>query len=173
MTASLSGSCFDVLSVKESATLITFYLWHMAVAPCLQRRQCLWFEDKIKMEASISSCLWICPDRKKILPSFSRFMAEPTRYIWILLWRWLQRAPSTCEGKNTHIKQCIASHTHTPADDFWELADYYVFYTFILSFRSKDALAGRCQQHDRQVRCQGSPGLYPHLHTSAAQHIVS
>ena len=124
----------------------------------------IWLQDVI---LSSAHCLSFCLNRKKIQLSFSRFMAEPTRSIWILLWLWLQRAPSTCEDTHTHTPNtrhhirctvCVGSH--------W--SDW----TSLL-FCEKDAVAGRCQQHDWQVWCEGSPGLHPHLHTSTAQHIVS
>lgn len=72
--------------------------------------------------------LWFCLDRKKIQLSFCRFMAEPTRSTWILLWHWLQRAPSTCEEPHTYQR------SHTPdAQCLWDLADQIKPLTLVLS----------------------------------------
>lgn len=106
------------------------------------------------------------PNRKKIQLSFSKFMAEPTRYIWTLLWHWLQRALSTCEEKSTSYSYITYTHISVGAHSVDLICFPFLFW-------QKDAMARRYQQHDWQVWCEGSPGLHPHLHTPTAQHIVS
>lgn len=180
--ASLSGSCLSCpLCYRVSATLITFYLWHMVAAPCLQRRRCFWFGHKIKMEASVSSCLWFLSWQKKDPAQFLQVHGRAYKIHLDPAVALAAESPINMWGKNTHITNTLHhTHTHTHQQMHkrlvgacWLFTLISFFNTFILSFCSKDAMAGRCQQHDWQVRCQGSPGLYPHLHTSTAQHIVS
>ena len=84
--------------------------------------------------------------------------------------------PAVALAAESPINMWGDTHTHTHTRHHIRctvcVGSHWSDWTSLL-FCEKDAVAGRCQQHDWQVWCEGSPGLHPHLHTSTAQHIVS